>query len=177
MRKRPDAVGGVDGVDALDLDAVFADDAGPGRHGVECAGVAGGVFDEEEGDGFAVGRPGGLLHLAGDVGELLDLVRSFGPEEDLLLVGLGFVVGAVGEEGEGRAVGRPDGCVDGAVRAFDVDQLVVGGVGDVGEVKGGAVAAAQRPGNGGAVGRDRDAAGPGGAGELLVGIGCVGRGR
>ena len=64
------AGGRVDGVDALDFDAVFADDAGPGLHGVECAGGAGGVFDEEEGDGFAVRRPGGLVDVAGDVGEL-----------------------------------------------------------------------------------------------------------
>ena len=67
------AVGDVDRVDALDLYAVFADDAAPGRHGVECAGAAGGVLDEEERDGLAVGRPGGLGDLARDVGELLDL--------------------------------------------------------------------------------------------------------
>ena len=101
------AGGDVDGVDALDLDAVFADDAGPGLHGVECAGGAGGVLDEEEGDGATVGGPGGLLKVAGEVGELPDLAGGLGPEEDLLLVGPGFVACAGGEEGEGVAVGGP----------------------------------------------------------------------
>ena len=71
------AVGDIDAVDALDFDAVFADDAGPGLHGVERAGGAGGVFDEEEGDGFAVRRPGGLVDVAGDVGQLLDSPVDF----------------------------------------------------------------------------------------------------
>ncbi len=58
----------VHGIDALDLDAVLTDDARPGLHGVEGAGGAGGVFDEEKADSFSVGGPGGLPELAGEVG-------------------------------------------------------------------------------------------------------------
>ncbi len=124
---------GVDCVDTLNLDSVFPDDAVPGRHGVECAGAASGVFYEQERDGLAVGRPGWLLYLSYEVGELLDLTRSFGPEEDLVLIGLGFVAGAVGTEGESVSAGRPDWVIDGAVGcAVDLDDLVVRGIGDLG---------------------------------------------
>ncbi len=109
------AGGDVDGINALDFYAVFADDAGPGLHGVEGSGGAGGVFDEEEGDGLAVGGPGWLLKVAGQVAELLCPARGFGPEEDLLLCGLGLVACAGGEEGEGLAVRGPDGRGIGAV--------------------------------------------------------------
>src|ERR1700761_6881634 len=101
------AGGDADAVDALDLDAIFADDAGPGLHGVERAGGAGGVLDEEKGDGLAVRRPGGLVDVAGDVGELLDVAGGLGPEINLRLAGDGGVLGLGGasaEEGEGGAV-------------------------------------------------------------------------
>ena len=90
-------IGGVEGartfdeinaVDALDLDAVFADDAGPGLHGGEGARRAGGVFDEEEADGFAVGRPGERVDVAGKVGELAGFAGRFRPKEDLILPSL-----------------------------------------------------------------------------------------
>ncbi len=76
--------------DALDLRALFPDDTAPGLHGGECAGVAGGVLDEEEGERAAVGRPGRHVDLAGDVGELAALSGLPGPEEELLLVGIVF---------------------------------------------------------------------------------------
>ena len=159
------ASGGVDAIDALDLYAVFADDAVPGRHGVEGSGVAGGVLDEEEGDGFAVGGEGWLLNFTDQVGELLDLARGLGPEEDLDLIGLRSVSGAGGEEGEGFAVGGPDGGAVGAVGGVgDLDELGGDGVGDLGEVEGGAVGGAEGPGHGRAVGRDGYAAGLGDVG-------------
>ena len=109
--------------------------------------------------------------------ELLGVAGGFGPEEDLLLVGLGFVAGAGGEEGEGLAVGGPDGVpTEQLGGVVDLDDLCGGGIGDVGEMEGGAFAATERPGHGRAVGRDGDAAGLGCAGELLVGIGGVWRG-
>ena len=47
--------GGSNGGDALDFDAVFANDAGGCVHGGEGAGRTGGAFDIEEGDALAVG--------------------------------------------------------------------------------------------------------------------------
>ena len=167
------AGGGVDRVDALDLDAVLADDAGPGLHGGERAGVAGGVLDEEEGEGLAVGSPGELVEDAGEVGELLRFAGGGGVEEDLGLDGVVFrrgFAGAGAGVGEGLGVGRPDrggvGAAGGGVGRGD--DLVVGGVGDGGEVEGGAVVVAEGPGEGGAVGRDGDGAGGVGVGGLGV---------
>ena len=66
------AVGGGkgDGVEALDLYVVVADDARPGSHGGERAGGAGGVFNEKEGDDLARGCKGDLLKKALKMGEL-----------------------------------------------------------------------------------------------------------
>ena len=158
------AIGDRGEVNALDLDAVFADDAGPGLHGVECAGGAGSIFNEEEPNLRAVGGEGGLLEVAGEVGELFGGGGGFGPEEDLLLVLVGFVGGAVGEEGEGLAVGRPEGRGVGALGGVaDRDELFFGGVrvGDGGEVEGGDVVVGEGPGDESAVGREGDAAGVG----------------
>ncbi len=179
MRKLPLPEVSVNPVDALDFDAVFADDAGPGLHGVERAGGAGGVFDEEEGDGLAVRRPGGLVDVAGDVGKLPDFSCGFSPEVDLRLARNGGVLGLGGagaEEGEGRAVGRPDGAgVSAAGRASDGDGLVVGRGRDGSEVEGRAVAGAERPGEGGTVGREGDAAGRVHGVHAALGMGHRGR--
>jgi hypothetical protein len=93
------AAGDIDCIDALNLNTVLTDDAAPRLYGGERTGRAGGVFDEEEGDGLAVGRPGGLLEVAGEVGELADIAGGAGPEKDLGLVGLVLGGGAGGEEG------------------------------------------------------------------------------
>ncbi len=151
------ARGGAGDGDALNLDPIFADDAGPGLHGVEGSGGTGGVFDKKEGNGAAVRRPGGGLDLALEMGELVGLTRFAGPDDDLRLAARCRVrAGAGGEKGEGGAVrgpgrlpGRAFGCAggdgDGAVRRV--------GVIDVGEMKFSAAAArAEGPGEQGAVG-------------------------
>jgi len=142
--------------DALDLRALFADDTAPGLHGGERAGGAGGVLDEEEGERAAVGRPGGHVDLAGDVGELAALTGLAGPKEDLLLVGVVFTGGAGGRVGQPLAVGRPGGAVIGAVGClgFGVDGGLFCGIVYVGEAELGAIAGFERPGNGFAVGRE-----------------------
>ena len=58
---------------------VLADDAGPRSHGGERAGRAGGIFDEEEGDGLAAGRERSLLEESGEMGKLAGLAGGAGP--------------------------------------------------------------------------------------------------
>ena len=114
----------------LDFYAVLANDAGPGLHGGEGSGGTGGVFYEEEGDGFAVGREGRLLEEAGEVGELADFAGGAGVEEDLFLAGLFFLAGAGGGEGESLGIGAPDGGAVGAGSgAVGGDEFLFGGVG------------------------------------------------
>ena len=90
--------------DALDFNAVFADDAGGELHGCECAGGASGAIDVEKGNAGAIGREGGLFNIAIQGGQALG---GFAVEvrevEVLLLTG----PGAVGEESEGFGVGGP----------------------------------------------------------------------
>ena len=98
--------GGGDSGDALNLDTIFADDAGGRVHGGEGSGGTRGAFDIEEGDALAVGREGGRIDVAVELGEALGRVAV---EMREIEVGLAAEVGAIGEEGEGGGVGRPDG--------------------------------------------------------------------
>jgi hypothetical protein len=95
---------GSDGGDTLDLDAVFADDAGGSVHGGEGPGRTRGAFDIEEGDALAVGREGGRIDIAVEIGEAPGRVAV---EMREIEVGLAAEIGAIGEEGEGGGVGRP----------------------------------------------------------------------
>ncbi len=149
----------VDSVYLLDFDAILADYARPGLHGVERAGGATGVFDEQEADGFAVRRPGELLHVAGEMGELANGAGDLRPEIDLLLTGHGRVGGGSGagaEEGEGAAIVRPDGIGVGAVGGVGYGYGLGLGFGPahLGELEDGAITAAERPGDQLAVGRE-----------------------
>jgi hypothetical protein len=98
----------IDRGDTLDFDAVFAVDAVPGLHGVECAGAAGCTLDVEEGDESAVGRPLKRADCAVELADLFEGVGGGGEDEDVVLRdGLPAAVGAgaAGEEGELFAVG------------------------------------------------------------------------
>ncbi len=94
--------------DALDLNAIFSDDAGGRLHGRECAGGTGSVFNVEEGDGFSVGRKGRRMDVAFQIGET---EWGIAVEVGEIEIGLGFrlIGGGVtaGEEGEGGGVRGP----------------------------------------------------------------------
>ena len=119
-------------------------------------GRAGGVFDEEEGERFAVGREGRGVEEASDVGELVGFAGRAGVEINLVLFGrVAFAAG--GGVGEGLRIGRKDGRVIGAAGA-GCDELVFGLGDGVGLEMDGAVAE-QGVGDEGAVGGDLDLAG------------------
>src|SRR6185312_1369299 len=97
------------------------------------------ILDEEEGDGFAIGRPLKVGDLAVEMGDLLHVVGGERPDEEVLLGGglVGDVplwermlwvdaVVAVGEEGEQAAVGRPGGMGGGAAAGFEVGDVADG---------------------------------------------------
>ncbi len=167
------AGGGVDRVDALDLDAVLADDAGPGLHGGERAGVAGGVLDEEEGEGLAVGGPGELVEDAGEVGELLGS-RRWRRSRGRSGAGRGGSPSRSRRcrcwcrRGSWSRATRRARCWSSCRRLVGEMILSFGGVGDGGQVEGGAVVVAEGPGDGGAVGGEGDGAGGVGVGGLGV---------
>lgn len=153
--------------DSLNLDSILADDPIPRLHGVECACAAGGVLYEEETDLFSIGGPGDVVDGSGDVGELARLARLFRPDEDLGLAGV--LRCAVGGVCEGLSVGRPDRSIVTAVAALagGTDSQVVGGIGDVAEVKPIVLAAADGPCDDLAVRRDGRHGGSAGFGEGL----------
>ena len=92
--------------DALDINAIFADDAGRRVHGSEGSGGTGSALDIKEGDALAVGREGRRIDVAVELGKTLGRIAV---ETREIKVGLAAEVGAIGEEGDGGRVGRPDG--------------------------------------------------------------------
>ena len=93
-----------DGGGVLDLDSIFANYACRGLHGIESAGPAGGVFDIEEANVFAIGGP---LECLSDAAELAFLdgsrITANGRDVDLKLSG-GL---AIRQKRQQLAVGRP----------------------------------------------------------------------
>ena len=88
------AVRRVHGSDPLDLDTVFADNAGPGLHGGECPGRASRIlYEEETGVICRLAKNANESMLPGQMRKLPDSARGFYPEKDLLLIGfLGTLV-------------------------------------------------------------------------------------
>ena len=103
------AGGEVDEGEALFEEGVL-DFAGFGSFGDERAGGAGGVFGEEDGDGFAVGGPARGGEETFYVGEFFG--GATGGADDVELELAGFC--GVGEESELLAVGRPGEAAFGA---------------------------------------------------------------
>src|SRR6185312_16298246 len=122
-----DSAGNIHTIKALHFDAVFADDAGPRLHRIECAGRARGIFDEQESDRLAIRRPCGLLEESGDVGQLLRFAAGFRPQINLRLARLFFLAGAGRGVSQPLSIGRPHGCSVRAARR--ADDFVFGRVG------------------------------------------------
>jgi hypothetical protein len=96
--------------DALNLDVIFANDAGGQRLGGEWIGGAGGAFNVQESDALAIGREGGSVDFAV---ELTEAAGGLAVERREIEVRLPAGIGAVGEDGEGVGAGGPDeaGCI------------------------------------------------------------------
>ena len=108
-RRAGRTLSGVDGWDfgdALDLDAVFPDDAGGRVHGGECAGGTRGTFNVEEGDALAVGRECGITDVAVELGQALGPIAV---QMRKIKIVLPAQIGAIGKEDQRSRVGRPRG--------------------------------------------------------------------
>ena len=101
------AIGGPAGTEEAGGVGDFLEGAGGDVDGVEGAGgvvLAHGVVGATEGDGFAIGGPGGVSGVAGLVEERSEIAAVGAGEVDL--PGLS---GFAGHDGDARAVGRPAG--------------------------------------------------------------------